>query len=225
MPVDPAAPLVLTAYGWVPEVVRGYVRDVRVRWACEEAGLAYAENLVDVRAKPADFAQVQPWQQVPALRDGEMHLFESGAILLHLAEGRPALLPSSGQPRADALAWTIAALNTVEPVVMDLVNAAFFAEGKEWSKLRLPEIHEFLQRRLGPVAARLADREWLAETFSIADILMVHILQNAADFDEALAPHRALVAYVARGLARPAYQRALADHLAAFDRFAANGKD
>lgn len=225
MPVDPHAALVVTAYGWVPEVVHGYVRDVRVRWACEEAGLAYAENLVDVRAKPADFAQTQPWKQVPALRDGDVRVFESGAILLHLAEGRPALLPANGQPRADALAWTIAALNTVEPVVMDLVNAAFFAKGKEWSKLRLPEIHDFLGRRLGPVAARLADREWLAGDFSIADILMVHILQNAGDFDEALAPYPPLVDYVARGLARPAYRRALADHIAAFERFAATGKD
>lgn len=197
----------------MPEVVRGYVRDVRVRWACEEAGLAYAENLVDVRAKPADFAQVQPWKQVPALQDGDVHLFESGAILIHLAEARP------------ALAWTIAALNTLEPVVMDLVNAAFFAAGKEWSRLRLPEIHEFLQQRLSPVATRLADRDWLAGDFSIADILMVHILQNVRDFDDALAPHPRLVAYVERGLARPACTRALADHLAAFDRWAANGKD
>lgn len=220
MPIDPSAPIVLTAYGWVPEVVHGYVRDVRVRWACEEAGIVYAEDLVDVRAKPDDFDRRQPWRQVPALRDGSVDVFESGAILLHLAESRPVLLPASGQSRADALSWTIAALNTVEPVVMDLVNAAFFAKGKEWSALRLPEIHAFLARRLGPVRDRLNGREWLAGSFSIADILMIHILQNAADFDDALAPFPRLVDYVARGFARPAYKKALADHLAAFDRFA-----
>lgn len=220
MPVDPSAPIVLTAYGWVPEVVHGYVRDVRVRWACEEAGIAYAEELVDVRAKPEGFEQRQPWRQVPALRDGSVEVFESGAILLHLAEERPVLLPASGQPRAEALSWAIAALNTVEPVVMDLVNAAFFAKGKEWSNLRLPEIHAFLARRLGPVSDRLNGREWLAGSFSIADILMIHVLQNAADFDDALAPFPGLAAYVARGFARPAYQQALADHLAAFTRYA-----
>lgn len=220
MPIDQSAPIVVTAYGWVPEVVYGNVRDVRVRWACEEAGIAYAEELVDVRAKPEGFERRQPWRQVPALRDGSVEVFESGAILLHLAEDRPFLLPASGQPRAEALSWAIAALNTVEPVVMDLVNAAFFAKGKEWSALRLPEIQAFLARRLGPVSDRLNGREWLAGSFSIADILMIHILQNASDFDDALTPFPKLVDYVARGFGRPAYKRALADHLSAFDRFA-----
>ncbi|MDR7102764.1 glutathione S-transferase family protein [Croceicoccus sp. BE223] len=222
MPIDPAAPLVLTAYAWVPSFVHGLVRDVRIRWACEEAGLAYAEDLIDVRAKPDGYAALQPWRQVPALRDGETRWFETGAILLHLGESHPALLPAGGQARADAISWLLGALNSVEPGAMELANIAFFARNEEWAALRRPSLEESISARLAPVARRLADRDWLAGAFSIADIAMVHVLMSIQRAGERagdlVASDPVLAAYLARGQARPAWQRALADQIATFER-------
>ncbi len=218
MPIDPAAPLILTAYAWVPPFVHGLVRDVRVRWACEEAGLAYAEHLIDVRAKPDGYALLQPWQQVPALQDGEIHWFESGAILLHLAENNPNLLPANGQTRADALSWFVGALNSVEPWAMELANVAFFAREEEWATLRRPSLDQAIARRLAPVAQRLAGREWLAGGFTVADIAMVHVLLSIDRAGDLVSADPVLAAYLARGLARPAWQRALADQTATFER-------
>lgn len=217
MPIDPAAPLVLTAYAWVPSFVQGLVRDVRIRWACEEAGLAYAEHLIDVRAKPDGYAALQPWQQVPALQEGEVRWFESGAILLHLADKSATLLPETGQARADALSWLFGALNSVEPGAMELANVAFFARSEEWAEKRRPSLDEAIGRRLAPVARRLADREWLAGDFTVADIAMVHVLMSIDRAGDLVSANPVLAAYLDRGLARPTWQRALADQLAAFE--------
>lgn len=218
MPIDPAAPLVLTAYAWVPSFVHGLVRDLRVRWACEEAGLVYAEHLIDVRAKPEGYADLQPWKQVPALQEGGVRWFESGAILLHLADKAPALLPADGQARADALSWFVAALNSVEPGAMELGNVVFFARNEEWAEQRRPSLLASLGQRLAPVSQRLADREWLAGEFSIADVLMVHVVMSIDRASDLVSADPVLSAYLERGRARPAFQRALADQLAAFER-------
>jgi len=218
MPVDPGSTLVITAYGKVPSFVRGLVRDLRVRWACEEAGLAYAEDLIDVFDKPGDFAAKQPWTQVPALRDGDVRLFESGAILIHLAEQSAMLMPREPQARADVLSWTFAAFNSVEPLVMELTNAAFFTRDEGWTKLRMPSLMQALAKRLRPVAARLEGRDWLADTFSIADIAMAHILMAASKGSDLISQDEVLSAYLGRATARPAYKQALADQLAAHDR-------
>ncbi|RVQ65965.1 glutathione S-transferase family protein [Croceicoccus ponticola] len=218
MPIDPNAPLVLTAYRWVPSFVHGLVRDVRVRWACEEAGLAYAEDLIDVRHKPDGYEAVQPWKQVPALRDGDVRYFESGAILLHIAEKDARLLPPAGQARADTMSWFIAALNSVDPGAIELNNVNFFSRGQDWAEQRMPSLIEGLAKKLEPVAHRLAQRDWLAGEFSIADVLMIHVLMAIDSASDLISSQPTLAAYVERGKARPAWQQALADQLAAFER-------
>lgn len=218
MPVDPTSTTILTAYVNVPPFVYGLVRDLRVRWAFEELGIAYGEDLVDVRDKPGDFAAKQPWAQVPALRTGDVTLFESGAILLHLAEHDARLMPAHGQPRADTLSWTLAALNSVEPLVIELTNAAFFSKDADWWQERKPKLLKALGRRLDPVAARLDGREWLAGPFTIADIAMAHVLEPISRVTDLLEARPVLADYIARAKARPAHAQALADQLAAFER-------
>lgn len=215
--IGPAAPVTIVAYKWVPDMAQGYVRDLRPRWACEEAGIPYAENLIDLMDKPAAHFDEQPWGQVPALRDGDVRVFESGAALLHLGEKSETLLPPSGQPRATALSWLLGAFNTVEPVLMELTNVNVFAKGQEWTELRRPTLEEFVRRRLKPVEVLVAKQDWLGDDFSIADIAMVTSLReldNSALWGE----HPAITAYVARGMARPAFKQAMADQLAAFAR-------
>ncbi len=215
--IDPGAEIEITGYQWVPDFARGFVRDLRPRWACEEAGIRYRERLADVRDKPGWLLEAQPWGQVPIMRDGDIVLFESGATLLHLGEKSEALLPREGQARADALSWLLGAFNSIEPAMFEFTNVTAFARGEEWAKLRRPSLEEFIARRLAPLEQRLDGREWLGESFTIADIAMVTVLR-AIGGSKLLAAHPAVEAYVARGEARPGFAQAMADQLAAFDR-------
>jgi glutathione S-transferase len=206
----------ITGLNWVPDFARGFVRDLRPRWACEEIGLPYAMRLLSpVPPKPAAYFCEQPWGQVPVLHDGGVQLFESGAILLHLGERDERLLPRDGQARATAIAWLFAALNSVEPWLFEVANVTIFSAKEEWAKLRKPSLFEATGKRLDGLADALGDREWLGETFSVADIAMVTVLRNA-DHADLMSSRPRLADYVARGMARPAFQRALDAQLADF---------
>jgi glutathione S-transferase len=215
--IDPAAGLAVFAYRWVPDFAQGYVRDLRPRWACEEAGIPYREHLIDVMDKPASYFAEQPWGQVPALLDGDVRVFESGATLLHLGEKSETLLPPGGQARATAMSWLLGAVNTVEPVLMELTNVNVFATGEQWTELRRPSLEAFVGRRLKPVEARVGSQDWLGDGFSIADIAMVTVLREL-DNSPLLEEHPAIGAYIERGMDRAAFRQAIADQLAAFAR-------
>ena len=216
MPMAPDAETEITGYNWVPPFAAGFVRDLRARWFCEEADLPYRVRLISVIDKPADLRSEQPFGQVPVLCDGDVHLFESGAMLIHLAEKTGRLLPNGGQGRADVLSWLFAALNSVEPVQMELSNIDMFNAEEEWARLRRPEAAKNLDRRHRSLAHALGDRDWLAGDFSIADIAMISVLRSSEAMDT-LRNHPKLVAYLERGTDRPAFRRALADQLAGFD--------
>ncbi len=215
--IDPASDLAIFAYRWVPGFAQGYVRDLRPRWACEEAAISYREELIDVMDKPKSYFDEQPWGQVPALLDGDVHVFESGATLLHLGDKGEALLPRGGQARSTAISWLFGAFNTVEPVLMELTNVNVFAKGEEWAELRRPSLEAFVRRRLDPVETLVARQDWLGQRFSIADIAMITVLREL-DNSPLLGEHPAIAAYVERGMARPAFRQAMADQLAAFER-------
>jgi glutathione S-transferase len=215
MPIDPNAALEITAFSWVPRFAQGFVRDLRPRWACEEVGLPYRERLVSAMQRPEWFYGEQPWGQVPVLHDGEVRLFESGAILLHLGEKDERLLPRPAQPRADAISWLFAAFNSVEPFVFELGNVDMFSRNEEWAKLRRPSLIDQLGGRLDRLETALGDREWLAGPFSIADIAMATVLREV-ERAGLLEERPALAAYLSRALARPAFRTALADQLARF---------
>ena len=217
MPVDPNADIEITAFDWVPDFARGLVRDLRPRWACEELGLPYRERLISARERPEWYFAEQPWGQVPCLRDGELSMFESGAILVHLAEREGKLLPAGGQPRADVLSWLFAAFNNVEPGFFELANVTIFAAGQDWAEARKPSLIEAIGKKLDRLETRLEGREWLGGEFSIADIAMVTILRIPRDSD-LITGRPALHAYRSRGEARPAFQRALEAQLAAFEQ-------
>ncbi|ESZ87061.1 MAG: glutathione S-transferase [Blastomonas sp. CACIA14H2] len=215
MPIDPQASLTITGFDWVPDFARGYVRDLRPRWACEEIGLPYAERLISAVERPQSHYADQPWGQVPVIDDGGIRLFESGAILLHLAQKHAGLLPDEPQQRADALSWLFAAFNSVEPMMFELGQVTLFAAGEQWAELRKPSLMAFIGERLDRLAAALGGRDWLAGPFSIADIAMATVLREAGDTD-LLDERPVLAAYLARATARPAFERALAAQLAAF---------
>lgn len=215
MPIDPHASLSITGFDWVPDFARGFVRDLRPRWACEEIGLPYAQRLISAVDRPSAHYADQPWGQVPVIDDGGIKLFESGAILLHLGEKHAALLPVEPQQRADTLSWLFAAFNSVEPMMFELGQVTLFAAGEEWARLRKPSLLAFIGERLDRLTAALGDRDWLAGPFSIADIAMATVLREAEDTD-LVASRPALAAYLARATSRPAFGRALAAQLAAF---------
>lgn len=215
MGVKSDAAIEITAFDWVPDFAQGFVRDLRPRWACEEMGVDYAERLISAVSRPADHYRDQPWGQVPVLRDGNVRLFESGAILLHLAEQDAALLPRDPQGRATVTSWLFAAYNSVEPLMFELSNIEIFAAGEEWARLRRPGLLEFLRTRLGKLAEALGDRPYLAGDFSVADIAMATVLREGIEAG-VVAEHPRLETYLARCLDRPAFGRALAAQLAAF---------
>jgi glutathione S-transferase len=215
MPIDPRAELEITAFNWVPDFARGLVRDLRARWACEELGLAYRERLISAVHKPEWYCGQQPWGQVPLLRDGDVTVFESGAILEYLAEREGKLLPPAGQERAEVMSWLFAAFNSVEPWFMELATISIFAADQEWARLRKPSLLEDLGKRLDPLAEALKDREWIAGAFSVADIALVSMLRIPGD-SPLIAERPALAAYRACGEARSAFRQALGDQLAAF---------
>ena len=207
------AELTLTTFDWVPEIPRGYVRDIRVRWALEEAGLPYHVKSVPFRDRNAEHFSHQPFGQVPWLTDGDISIFESGAILLHLGDRSDALLPAAPRSRAKAMEWLFAALNSVEMASLPWSILAFSGDtGDTPASKRLAA---FLGGRLNHMEPVLAAREWLAGSFSVADILMADVLRLVDRFDR-LAVHPACRDYVARATARPAFVKAHADQMAHF---------
>lgn len=215
MPVNPNATLEITAFDWVPDFARGYVRDLRPRWACEEIGLDYAERLISAVHRPTDHFLFQPWGQVPVLNDGGIRLFESGAILIHLAEKDARLMPRDPQARANVLAWLFAAYNSVEPMLFELGNVDIFAKDEQWAQLRRPSLIAFIRGRLSRLNDAIGDKHYLATAFTIADIAMATVLREAVEAG-LIAEQPNLQSYLDRCLARPAFQRAMDAQLAAF---------
>ena len=205
--------LIIATFDWVPEMPRGYVRDLRVRWALEEAGLQYTIKSVPFKDRNAEHFAHQPFGQVPWLIDGDISIFESGAILLHIAERSPQLLPAEPRARATVLEWIFAALNSVE--MASLPWALFKFSGDDGETPARKQFDAFLAARLQHMESVLADREWLAGAFSVADILMSDVLRLVNRFD-GLASHAACRDYVARATARPAFVKAHADQMAHF---------
>ena len=216
MPVNPNAAIEISAFDWVPDFARGLVRDLRVRWALEEAGLDYRVRLLDaMTARPQDYFLEQPFGQVPVFIEGDVHMFETGAILLHVGERSEKLLPRDDVGRARATCWLIAALNSIEPMIFELVNIDLFNAGEEWARLRRPEALRKIDERLGLLSEWLGDKDYLEERFTVADLLMTTVLRNLRRTD-LVTRHANLAAYQARCEARPAFTRALAAQLADF---------
>lgn len=207
----------VTAFRWVPPFAQGSVRDIRVRWALEEAGLGYDDHLIgfEDQSTPAYRAR-QPFGQVPAFSDGKVEMFESGAIVLYIAQNSDQLMPADEAGRAMVMTWLFAAMNSVEPYVAELATIDLFNADKAWAKERRPEVETMLRRRLADLQSALGGRRWFAcDRFSAADILMTHVLRDLRHTDM-LADYPALADYVARAEARPAFQRALSDQLKPF---------
>ncbi len=214
----------ITAFESSPDRGQGLARDMRVRWALEEVGQACQVRLVSfgTMKQPAHLA-LHPFGQIPTYEEGELTLFESGAIVLHLAQHHAGLLPDDANARARAIMWMFAALNTVEPPILDLQTARFLEGDKPWAAERLPLIKNRIRNRLGQLAVRLGDADWLDGAFSAGDLMMVHTLLRLKP-SGMLAEYPRLAAYVARGEARPAYKRAFAAQLAVFTgKHAADG--
>jgi len=206
--------ITITAFERSPDGGKGLARDTRVRWALEEAGLAYEVRLVSFQAmkNPAHLA-LHPFGQIPTYEEGELVLFETGSIVLHIAEHHPGLFPDEADAMARAITWMFAALNTVEPPILDLVTARLAEGDKPWKDERLPLVEDRVRVRLNQLAARLGDADWLDGGFSAGDLLMVSVLLRLRP-SGLLDEFPRLAAYVARGEARPAYQRAFAAQLA-----------
>ncbi len=217
MPVDPNAAIEISAFRWVPDFAKGLVRDMRLRWALEEAGIPYRVRLLDAMAdRPQDYFQEQPFGQVPIFVEGDLHMFESGAILLHVGEKSEILLPKDEIGRARATCWLIAALNSIEPMIFELINIDIFNAGEEWARLRRPEAERKVRDRLQRLADWLGDKDYLEGRFTVADLLMTTVLRSLRH-TKLIGEQPRLAAYVARCEARPAFQRALAAQLADFD--------
>jgi len=206
----------ITAFEASPDRGRGLARDMPVRWALEEVGQPYEVRLVSFEAMkaPAHLA-LHPFGQIPTYEEDDLALFESGAIILHIAERHAGLLPKDANARARAVAWMFAALNTMEPPIVELSMATVLERDKSWYAARLPMLEERVRGRLDELADRLGDADWLDGGFSAGDLLMVTVLRRAQAAGR-LGDHPSLSAYIARGEARPAYQRAFADQLAVF---------
>ena len=207
----------ITAFEASPDRGRGLARDMRIRWALEEVGQPYDVRLVSFEAmKQAAHLAVHPFGQIPTYEEGDLALFESGAIVLHIAETHPGrLLPEDPAARARAITWMFAALSTVEPPIVEREAAYYTERGKPWYAERLPMLEDRIRKRLGPVAKHLRGKDWLAQSFTAADILMVHALCRLED-SGLLQEFPDLTAYIARAEARPAYQRAFEAQLAVF---------
>ena len=206
----------ITAFESSPDRGKGLARDMRVRWALEEAGQPYAVRLVSFSAmkEPAHRA-LQPFGQIPSYEEGGLVLFESGAIVLHIGQTRAGLLPDDAHARARAVAWMFAAVNTVEPPILELVVARFVEGDRPWTEQRLPLIRDRIRQRLGDLSIRLGEADWLDGAFSAGDLMMVGVLlrlRASGLLDE----YPNLAAYVARGEARPAFRRAFEAQLAVF---------
>ena len=206
--------ITITAFERSPDGGKGLARDTRVRWALEEVGQPYAVRLVSFSAmkEPAHLA-LHPFGQIPTYEEGELALFETGAIVLHIAQHHAGLLPDDANARARAITWMFAAINTVEPPILELVTAKLLEGDKPWTAERLPLVADRVRSRLRQLAARLGDADFIDGAFSAGDLMMVSVLlrlRASGLLDE----HPNLAAYVARGEARPAYKRAFAAQLA-----------
>ncbi len=206
--------ITITAFERSPDGGKGLARDTRVRWALEEVGQPYEVRLVSFKAmkEPAHLA-LHPFGQIPTYEDGNLVLFETGAIVFHIAETQAGLLPGDANARARAITWMFAALSTVEPPILDLTTARIFEGDKPWAAQRLPLVVDRVRDRLGQLSRRLGDADWLDGGFSAGDLMMVSVLlrlRPSGILDE----YPTLAAYVARGETRPAYRRAFEAQLA-----------
>jgi glutathione S-transferase len=202
--------ITISAFKWVPEFARGQVRDLRARWALEEAGLPYKTRLLEQgdQDKP-EYRALQPFGQVPILEEDGLVLFESGAIALHIGERSEALLPKQAAARARAIQWLIAALNSIEPFVMNVALIDLFYAQEEWAKLRRPGAVEFVQRRLLALSKALGDKPFLdGDRFTVGDLMMTTVLRILKHTD-IVSSDRRLAAYMQRCTARPAFKLAL----------------
>ena len=208
--------ITVSAFRWVPPFAQGLVRDLRVRWALEETGLLYKERLIGPEdQKSADYRDLQPFGQVPVFEEDGLVLFESGAIVLHIAERSHALLPSEPMERARARTWALAALNSIEPPIQNLAEIDLFNADQDWAKARRPAVLARIRMRLGELATALGERDYLETRFSAGDLLMTTVLRILRH-TSVLAEYPALDAYRARCEARPAFGRALAAQMAPF---------
>lgn len=206
--------ITITAFERSPDGGKGLARDTRVRWALEELGLPYQVRLVSFAAmKEPDHLALHPFGQIPTFEEESLSLFETGSIILHLGQRHPGLLPDEPDARARAITWMFAALNTVEPPVLDLMTVKILEADKPWADERMPLVKDRIRARLDRLSTRLGAAEWLDGAFSAGDLMMVSVLLRLR-MSGLLDEYRNLADYVARGEARPAYVRAFADQLA-----------
>ncbi|MCQ0968975.1 glutathione S-transferase family protein (plasmid) [Paracoccus sp. TK19116] len=197
-------PVTIVTYDWVPDFPRGYVRDIRARWACEEAGIPYRTETVPLMDRTQDHLAMQPFHQVPILKDGDLTLFESGAMVLHLAKDSPALMPDDDTLRTHVTEWSFAALNSIEPPITGWIFGGKFKKNEKAGE----DFGGWMHQRLDQLDAYLADKEWIVgDRFTAADIILTEVLRPARD-EGALDRHPTTKAYVERATARPAFQRA-----------------
>ncbi len=211
--------ITVSAFAWVPDFAQGQVRDLRARWALEEAGLPYRTRLLAMgdQDKP-DYRALQPFGQVPIFEEDGFVLFESGAIVLHISERSETLLPKDGPARARATQWLIAALNSIEPFIMQVASIDLFFKDEDWAKLRRPSAVQFAEWRLKCLANNLGDKPYLdGERFTAGDLMMASVLRILPELTN---KEPRLTAYVERCTARPAFQRALAAQLGDFKQAA-----
>jgi glutathione S-transferase len=207
------AEMVLTTYDWVPDAPRGFVRDLRVRWALEEAGLPYRVESTPFRDRSAEHYAHQPFGQVPWLTDGDISIFESGAILLYLGERSEKLMPSDAKGRSEVIEWLFASLNSVEAASLPWAIIMFSGDTVETPARQ--QLDTFLEKRIEHMETVLTGREWLARSFSVADILMADVLRLIGSFGR-LAQYPACRRYIDGATARPSFQKAHADQMAHF---------
>ena len=208
--------ITLTTLNWAPPFAQGLVRDLRIRWALEEAGIAYEDRTIDFKAlKSPEFQALQPFRQVPLYEESGLTLFESGAILLHVGEKSTKLLPQDPGARARAVSWVFSALNSVEPVLQHLVDLDLFHGGEEWARLARPRAVKNAVKKLTYLSAYLEGREFLEDGFTAGDLMMTTVLRIPRHC-ELLAEFPVLDEYRARQEQRPAFVKALADHMAQF---------
>ena len=206
---------IITTFAWVPPFARGFVRDIRARWACEEVGQPYEIELIHT-AKSPEHRCYQPFGQVPTYRDDEVEIFESGAIVLRIAERAAQLIPADPGARIRAIQWLVAALNSVEPFVMAIAVNDIFEADRDWSKARHAKVVEDLHGRLQDLEAALGDNEWIdGGTFTVGDLMLISVmggLRGSGQMDR----FPKLAAYVERGEGRPGHRKAMADQLALY---------
>ena len=211
----------ITAFATSPDRGRGLARDTRVRWALEEVGQPYDVRLVSfAEMKQPAHRALHPFGQIPTYEDGDLALFETGAIVLHIAQTHPGLLPEDANARARAIGWMFAALSTIEPPIIDLTIAKLVEGDKSWRAERLPLVEDRIRDRLQPLSARLGDADWLDGEFNAGDLMVIDVLRRLSS-SGLVGEYPNLAAYVARGEARPAFQRAFAAQLAVFKAGAA----